>query len=148
MIVLYSYFYILSETRMLRNDYFHGFFFKTIVCISSSKASYWINDFYRSLFVNEFLIVFGQNLMTRINPWSPETYWCFVRFSFLNFDWCFHNSCWLFIWWLEFDVEDFCRSSFLSSYNFFLNQSLVNQRLLHNVRLKALSLVYLKMTEN
>ena len=31
--------YILSETRMLRNDYLM-FFFKTVVCNSASKASY------------------------------------------------------------------------------------------------------------
>ena len=36
-------FYILSETRMLRNDYFM-FFFKTVLCKSASKASYWINQ--------------------------------------------------------------------------------------------------------
>ena len=34
-----KYFYILSEIRMLRNDYFM-FFFKTVVCKSASKASY------------------------------------------------------------------------------------------------------------
>ena len=42
------------------------------------------------IFVNELLIVFGQNRKTRINPWSLETYWCFVRFSYLNFDRCYH----------------------------------------------------------
>ena len=34
-----KHFYILSDTRMLRNDYFHAFF-KTVVCISFSKTGF------------------------------------------------------------------------------------------------------------
>ena len=77
------------------------------ISLKSVLLNQWLTVFlYEQIFVNEFLIVFGQNRMTRINPWSPETYWCFVRFSFLNFDWRFHNS------WLEFDVEDFLSKFF------------------------------------
>ena len=34
------YFYIVIGNPMLRNDYFHGFFLKTLVYISSSKTGF------------------------------------------------------------------------------------------------------------
>ena len=67
-----SIFYILGETWMLRNDYFHVFL-KTIVVFLPQKhlIGSMTNGFSLWKVIkwnNEFLIVFGQNWKTRINP--------------------------------------------------------------------------------
>ena len=63
--IIKLYFYILSKTQMLRNDYFHGFFKDHSLSFSQIDDDSLLSVI--QIFVNEFWMSFGQNLHFQID---------------------------------------------------------------------------------